>query len=128
MKIACIDIAGEVLASLLPVLATAGLTIGGSLDRGEPTEITPGPVVRLVVLDDAGSVLPDECEQGFDRPGLPIVTAIIRQEMRSGFRVVRLGSVEVAGYLTRDRTIIYPDRPVDPDITKALAEARSCPT
>jgi hypothetical protein len=128
MKIACIDIAAEVLASLLPVLTTAGLAIGGSLDRGEPAEITASSVVRLVVLDEAGSVLPDDCEQGIDRPGLPIVTATIREERRDGFRVIRLESVEIAGYLTRERRIIYPDRPVDPNITKALAEARSCPT
>lgn len=130
MKIACIDIDGNVLASLLPVLANAGLSISGSLDRGEPTEIIAGPMVRLVVLDEAGNVLPDECEQGIELPGLPIVTAIIRQEMCSGFRVVRLDSVEVAGYLTRDRKIVYPDRAVSADVEKVSADqvALPCPT
>jgi hypothetical protein len=98
MKIACIDIDGEVLANLLPVLRTAGLAVGGSLDRGEPIEITAGPVVRLVVLDEAGSVLPMDASS-------ESLVLVCRSSRRSFARKCRTAFVSTGSMLSRSPAI-----------------------
>ncbi len=90
MRLAVIDITGELLADVARVLLDAGLKIEGSLSHAFTD------VVRLVVRDEASTVLPQQCEAG---GGWWLIEATIVQESYGKQALARLGTIAIKGRL-----------------------------
>ena len=58
MRVAIIDVAGDMLAECAGILTDSGLAITGSVN-------SPWPDCGLVRLTVSGDVLPDECDNNF---------------------------------------------------------------
>lgn len=94
MRFAVIDIVGEMLADSARVVLDAGLKIEGSLSHG--FDASQADQVRLVVRDEAGTILPQQCEAG---GGWWLVNPAIVQESYGKQTIARLGAIAVVGKL-----------------------------
>jgi hypothetical protein len=90
MRHAVVDITGEALADCAGFLCDHGLRITGSLRSGDGANNIDA--VRLILSDDAGNILPEQCESGWH-----LVRIELTQEQYGRQRLVKLSGIEVVG-------------------------------
>src|SRR5690242_3047226 len=105
MRQAAIDIDIEAVPDCLRHIMDAGLKIVGSMTRGVGADFGSCGMIRIVVEDEAGTILPEQCA-GWRC----LVNVLFAVESHGMQRVIRLDRVDVVGRLMPDEraSVVVP--------------------